>query len=373
MAKAPKAGEKGGFLSSFAKDLEDIDGVTTSSQPPRYWYSFGNHVLNKVMSGSFYKGVPQGRITSLAGSSGAGKSFIAANLVRSAQESGAIVLVVDSENALDDEFVGKIGVDVDKDYFYASVTTVSQVTKVVSRFLKGYKAEHGTDESAPHAFILIDSLDMLMTDTELEHYEKGNQKGDQGQRNKQLKAMLRTFVQDVKNINVTLVFTSQVYKNQDVMNGEGLWIVSDAVKYSASQIVLLSKLKLKDKTANEVTGIRMKCEGYKTRFTKPFQTVVVEVPYETGMDPFSGLLEVAIALGVVNKKGSRYIMEGQEASWYSHEIEKYAKDIMDRCEALLDHRLLVGDDDEVDHDDFEADGSAKSRRANKAVGDVDTE
>ena len=26
-----------------------------------------------------------------------------------------------------------------------------------------------------------------------------------------------------------------------------------------------------------------------------------------------------------------------------------------------------------DHDDFEADGSAKSRRANKAVGDVDTE
>ena len=62
MAKSPN-----NFLAAFQKDLEGIDGVGTSSQPPRYWYGFGNYVLNKIMSGSFYKGVPQGRITSLAG------------------------------------------------------------------------------------------------------------------------------------------------------------------------------------------------------------------------------------------------------------------------------------------------------------------
>lgn len=355
------------FLASFQKELANIDGVGTSSLPPRYWYGFGNFVLNKIMSGSFYKGVPQGRITSIAGSSGAGKSFLAANLVKSAQDAGAIILVVDSENALDDEFMGKIGVNTESDYFYASVTTVPQVTKVVSSFLKGYKADNGTAEDAPQAFILIDSLDMLMTETELDHYEKGNQKGDQGQRNKQLKQMLRTFVQDVKNLNVTLVFTSQVYKNQDVMNGEGLWIVSDAVKYSASQIILLSKLKLKDKEAGEVAGIRMKCEGYKTRFTKPFQSVVVEVPYETGMDPYSGLLEVAIALGVVEKKGARYLIKGQEDSWYAKDIAERGKEILEACEAVaVDNRLLV-EDVEIDHADFEGEQTAKSRRASKAA------
>jgi recombination protein RecA len=354
------------FLKAFQKELESIDGIGTSSQPPRYWYGFGNYVLNKIMSGSFHNGVPQGRITSIAGSSGAGKSFLAANLVKSAQDSGAYILIVDSENALDDDFMGKIGVDTENNYTYAAVTTVPQVTKVVSSFLKGYKSEYGTDEKAPQVFILIDSLDMLMTETELDHYEKGNQKGDQGQRNKQLKQMLRTFVQDVKNLNVTLVFTSQVYKNQDVMNGEGLWIVSDAVKYSASQIILLSKLKLKDKDggANETVGIRMKCEGYKTRFTKPFQSVVVEVPYDTGMDPYSGLLEVAIELGVVTKKGSRYSITGTDDTWYAKDIEKYGQQILEACEAAsIDHRLSA-ESVEVDMSDNE---TAKNRRRAKAT------
>lgn len=366
MAKQPNT-----FMDVFKKDLEKIDGVGTSSQPPRYWYSFGNFVLNKIMSGSFYKGVPQGRITSLAGSSGAGKSFLAANLVKSAQDSGAMILVVDSENALDDIFMSKIGANVTaSDYFYASVTTVPQVTKVVSSFLQGYKDEYGTNQDAPQAFILIDSLDMLMTETELVHYEKGEQKGDQGQRNKQLKAMLRTFVQDTKDINVTLVFTSQVYKNQDVMNGEGLWIVSDAVKYAASQIVLLSKLKLKDKNggAGDFAGIRMKCEGYKTRFAQPFQNVTIEVPYETGMDPYSGLIEVATALGVCEKAGARYRLAGTDTTFYAKDIAQYGEQILTACEAAgSDVRLAIAELTEVDTADFDGD-TTKSRRKAKATG-----
>lgn len=364
MAKEKKPNS---YITAFKKDLEDVDGVGTSSQPPRYWYSFGNYVLNKIMSGSFYTGVPQGRITSIAGASGAGKSFLAANLVKSAQDAGASILIVDSENALDDDFMSKIGCDVTADdYMYAAVTTVPQVTKVVSMFLKGYKEDHGEDADAPQAFILIDSLDMLLTETELDHYDKGNQKGDQGQRNKQLKQMLRTFVQDVKTLNVTIVFTSQVYKNQDVMNGEGLWIVSDAVKYAASQILLLSKLKLKDKAggANETIGVRIKCEGYKTRFTKPFQTVTCEVPYDTGMDPYSGLIEVATALGAITKKGSRYSIAGEDDTWYAKDIEQFGARILEACEKIgKDKRLIVSDDVEVDTSD--EGGSAKSRRKAK--------
>ncbi len=355
-----------GFLKTFNKELASMDGVGTSSLPPRYWYSTGNHALNRIISGSFLRGIPQGRITNLAGSSGSGKSFVAANLVCAAQKAGAYCLVVDSESALDDEFMTKIGVDVNDGYQYAEVTTISQVTKVISTFLKGYKKQEGESEDAPQVFILIDSLDMLMTDTELAHYEKGDSKGDQGQRNKQLKAMLRTFVQDIKKLNVALVCTSQVYKNQDVTNGEGVWIVSDAVKYAASQIILLSKLKLKDDSgkAQSYAGIRMKCEGYKTRFCAPFSLVTIEVPYETGMNRLSGILDIAKELGVIESRGAWNYIIGTDHKFQAKNIEEYADLILTECEKHTDKRLSGKLSDDLVEDNSE-EVSAKSKRQEK--------
>ena len=294
-----------------------------------------------------------------------------ASIVKSAQQAGAMILVVDSENALDDDFMQKIGVETDRDdYTYADVITIGDVVKVVSHFLKGYKKAFGSDENAPPALILIDSLDMLITATEHEHYGKGVQKGDQGQKNKQLKHMLRTFTQDIKRLNVAMAVTSQVYRNQDVMNGEGVWIVSDAVRYSASQIILLTKLKLKDKKAGTVTGIRMKAEGFKTRFTKPFQTVVIEIPYDTGMSPYSGLVEAAVAMGIVEKKGSRYQLIGAEQTWYAKDVEKYAESILLAGEAKTGTFVNVTTDIEED-DDVETQADTEARIAKKLKKDVE--
>jgi RecA/RadA recombinase len=354
------------FISSFEKDLSKMDGIGTSSSPPRYWYSTGNYVLNRIISGSFTKGIPQGRITDLAGPAGAGKSFIAANLVAAAQREGASILIVDSENALDDEFMSKIGVDVDReDYLYAGVSTIPEASRVVSSFLKGYKDSVGEDTDAPQVLILIDSLDMLMTETEAEHFDKGVTKGDQGQKNKQLKAMLRTFVQAIKTLNVAIICTSQVYKNQDLMNGEGVWIVSDAVRYAASQIVLIQKRKLKDDSKGakigDFAGVRMICEGYKTRFTKPFQKVEIEVPYETGMDATSGLLEAALNAGVVVKKGSWYTLAGVDENWRGDDIGQKADEIIKRLEAITD--VFLAADGEIDTTDSGV--SAKALRKAK--------
>lgn len=357
------------FIKSFDKEIANISGVGTSSQPPRYWYSTGNYVLNRIISGSFFKGIPQGRVTNLAGPSSSGKSFLAANLVRSAQQAGAFCLVIDSENALDDDFMGKIGVDVTDGYRYAGVTTIPQVSNVVSTFLKGYKKQVGEDVDAPQVFILIDSLDMLMTETEEENYGKGVTKGDQGQRNKQLKAMLRSFVQDIKKLNVAIVVTSQVYKNQDVTNGEGVWIVSDAVKYAASQIILLTKLKLKGESgkAGDFAGIRMKCEGYKTRFTKPFQTVTVEVPYEIGMDPHSGLIDVAVELGAVIKKGGWYTLPGSSDNLREKDVLDKIDGILLECEAKSDRFLQARLGDLEEDTDNESKAELADRRKQNVV------
>lgn len=343
------------IITALTKSLKD-DGVDVGAgSPPRYWLSTGNYTLNKIMSGSFHKGLPQGRLTCYTGPSGAGKSFLITNAIKQAQNDDYQIIVLDSENALDSEFVRKIGVDPDSKYAHIGVTTIQQTKKITSSIITSYRKEYGTSEDAPKILIVIDSLDMMMTETEQDNFDKGVSKGDQGQRNKQLKAMLREFVQAIKNLNITMAVTSQVYKNQDVLNGEGLWIVSDAIRFSLSMVMLLTKLKLKDTTTKEVTGIRMKVEGFKTRFTKPFQVAVFEIPYDTGMDPYDGLLDVALNIGVCIKKGSRYAIVGDESnSWYAKDFNKVAEIVLAKCEENSDKFL---DDLASDSSDYVVDSN----------------
>lgn len=354
------------FLDNVIRDLKKAGIEAGSSEPPHYWFSTGNYVLNKISSGSFHRGIPQGRVTGLAGPSGSGKSFLAANIIKTAQAEGAYVVVLDSEHALDNEFVTAVGVDPHNDYKYYEVDTISQAKKVVSTFVTGYNGEYMGNHDAPKILIVIDSLDMLETETESENTKKGITKGDQGQRNKQLKAMLRGFVQGIKRSNISIVVTSQVYENQDVLNGEGRWIVSGGIKFALSTIILLTKLKLKETGSREVKGIRMKCEGYKTRFTKPYQVVTIEVPYDEGMDPYNGLLTVAVEMGIVDKRGSRYALAGADKTWYSSEFGEHAEYVLAQAEDGREKFLegfMEKDEEEAGPD---SDDSVKKRRIKNA-------
>lgn len=226
--------------------------------------------------------------------------------MREAQKDGAFILVLDSENALDKNFMGKLGIDTSPEkLMYVGVVTIQDVTKVLSEFITGYEKEYGRDNpDAPKVVIALDSLDMLLTDGENEKFEKGVQTGDQGQRTKLIKHLLRTVVSRISRLNITFIATHQVYQNQDVMNGEGLWIVNNSVKYSASQIALVTKLKLKEDT--EIVGIRMRCEAYKSRFAKLGSKVEIEVPYVKGMNSLSGILEMLVEQGLVQQGGAWY-------------------------------------------------------------------
>ena len=294
-----------GFLKDFNKSLAKMSSVTTTFSPPTHWYNVGNFAINRILSGSYRRGIPQGRISILAGPSGAGKSFLLCNIIREAQKDGAYVLVVDSENALDQEFMSKLGIDTSEDALsYVGVTIMQDVTKVLSEFLGSYEKEYGRDNpDAPKILIVIDSLDMLLTESEDEKFERGDQKGDQGQRAKILKHLMRTLVVKTSRLNCTTVATHQVYP-ADPLLGEGSWALNNGVRYCASQIALITKLRLKEET--EIVGIRMRVETFKSRFAKLGSKVEVEVPYSKGMDPLSGVIDLLIADGVVTQGGAWY-------------------------------------------------------------------
>jgi len=323
------------FLDKFKKQVNEVEGVSLSAGPPKFWIGMGNYVLNLIMSGDPYKGIPQGRITLLTGPSSSGKSFLAANIAAAAQKEGCFVLVLDSEHALDNDFVAKIGVDPTdtSTYLGVEIDTFPQATEMLAEFLKGYSADQ--DSAKPtmpeKLLIILDSLDMLQTDTEFENFQKGIMKGDQGQRAKQGKGLLRCIVHPIKRLNIAVLITGQPYraKQEQILEGEGKWVINDAIRFAFSQIVLITKTKLKDaKIKTMVKGIKMKCEGFKTRFTQPYQTVSIEVPYDTGMDKYSGLANTAVELGIVQKKGGWHTIKGETDNWYEKDIAKHADKIL---------------------------------------------
>lgn len=302
------------FLKDFKKTVEKMDSIVTDFSPPKFWFSTGNLALNKRISGSFYRGLPQGRITCFAGPSGAGKSFILCNSLRNAQAEGAFILLLDSENALDTGWLKRIGMDLSPQRFmYAGVTTFDDVVKVISEFITLYEKTYGRDNpESPRVVIALDSLDMLITNNESEAFDAGVQRGDQGQRAKQAKHLLRTIVSRIKRNPMAFCLTHQVYPNPDIMNGQGPWIINNAIRYSASQILLIVPAKLKEGT--EIIGVRMRVETYKSRFAQLGQKVEIEVPWDAGMNPYSGFLDMMEELGVVKANGAWKLLElpGQE-------------------------------------------------------------
>ena len=359
------------FMKAVEKDLEKSGISVGKSSPPTYWISTGNYAQNKVISGSFLRGIPQGRITAFAGPSGAGKSFNVVNLMREAQQMGCYVVAIDTENALDDDFVQKLGVDTENDYTYCSVNTVGQCKKTVSNIIKGYKAEFEKgDPNADKLLIAIDSLNMMMTEAEADQFDKGELKGDMGQKNKQLKAMLQSFTNAIKETNITIIVTCQVYENPDFpMNGKPRYIFPAAVEYACSQIIMVTRLMLKDKVTKEVFGVRMKVEGAKTRFCKPFSSITMLVPYDEGMDPFSGLLEIAESLGLVTKKGAWYTHVSSEKKFQEKGFSDVQDVVLEEAEALANVYLnaKIGED-EVE---IGADAAPSMKKQRKAKHDTD--
>jgi RecA/RadA recombinase len=296
------------FLKKFKREVEKLENVSLQFIPPQKWYSTGNFALNRILSGSYFRAVPEGRLTAFVGPSAAGKSYIVCNVIREAQKEGTHVLVLDSENSLDPKFMGRAGCDTsDEKMTYAQIVTIQDVTAVISEFLGCYEKEYGRfNGEAPKLMIVLDSLGNCLTDSENEKFNKGVQTGDQGQSAKNKKHLLRTLVSRLARCNASFVFTDQVYP-ADPMAGDGLWAVTNGVKYSASQIALLTKLRLREDS--EVVGIRMRVETYKSRFVKPGTKIELEIPYATGLSSTSGLLDRWLDDGVIVKDGYGFIVQ----------------------------------------------------------------
>lgn len=300
--------------SKFRKSItKSVPGMSVGFRDPDTWISTGNYCLNKLISGDFYKGIPLGKVTVLAGESGAGKSYIASgNIVKNAQEQGIFVVLIDSENALDESWLHALGVSTDPEKLLKlNVAMIDDVAKIISDFMRDYKAEYAdkADEDRPKVLFVIDSLGMLLTPTDVDQFNKGDMKGDMGRKPKALAALVRNSVNMFGEYNIGMIATNHTYASQDMFDPDDKISGGQGFIYASSIVIAMRKLKLKeDEDGNkisEVRGIRSSCKVMKTRYAKPFEGVQVKIPYDTGMSPYSGLLEFFEAKGLLKKVGNK--------------------------------------------------------------------
>ena len=184
-------------------------------------------------------------------------------------------------------------------------------------------------------------------------------KGDMGRKPKALTALVRNTVNQIAPFPIALVATNHTYASQDMFDPDDKISGGQGFIYASSIVVAMKQLKLKeDLDGNKVTtvqGIRAACKVMKSRYSKPFEGVQIKIPYETGMDPYSGLLEMLVSKGIVEKVGNKLSYVSPVTG---EEIKEFRKGWSgDKLQVIIDEwgqnpKVQIADE-EVDLDDLE--------------------
>tara|TARA_B100001989_G_scaffold5835_1_gene3916 strand:+ start:960 stop:1970 length:1011 start_codon:yes stop_codon:yes gene_type:complete len=333
------------FLKDIAKeignDYASLVSEGVSAGDTAGFIDTGSYIFNALLSGSIYGGIPNNKITAIAGETSTGKTFFCLGMVQHFLESNpdAGVIYFESESAISKQMIEDRGIDSHR-MLLVPVTTVQEFRLQAIKILDKYN-DQTAEERKPLMFVL-DSLGMLSTSKEVEDSEAGKETRDMT-RAQVVKSIFRVLTLKLGKANVPLIVTNHTYDvvgayipTKEMGGGSGL-------KYAASTIVYLSKKKEKD--GKEVIGNIIKCKTAKSRLTKENSDVETRLFYDRGLDRYYGLLELGEKHGVFERKGNRIVIDN--SSVYPSAILKdptkyFTQEVMDKIDEAASKEFRYG-------------------------------
>ena len=308
----------------------------------------GSYIFNALLSGSLYGGLPKNKITAIAGESATGKTYFALGMCKQFLEDNpeAAVIYFESESAISKDMIEDRGIDSNRIVIVPVVTVQefrNQAINILDKYLE-------TDESErPPMMMCLDSLGMLSTTKEIEDTAEGKETRDMT-RAQVVKGAFRVLTLKLGRAGVPMIVTNHTYDvigsmfpQKEMGGGSGL-------KYAASSIIYLSKKKEKEGT--EVVGNIIHCKNAKSRLTVENRMVDVRLNYETGLDRYYGLLDLALASGIFKKASTRIELPNGKTEFgktINNNPEKYfTDDVMERLETVVEQYFKYGNTNRTD-------------------------
>lgn len=266
----------------------------------------GSYALNRLITGSIYKGIPRGRVVSFCGEPSCGKSYLCGQIIKNAQISGYTVVVYDSESAIDSDFLTRIGCDTSKIVRY-SIDYMEQFKNHVINTYKPLLDEHPEQK----ILIVLDSYGNLSCAKDINDIEAGKENSDFGTRAKAGKSMLRECTRFCGKYKIPLIFTNHVYKDTasapNPMYAKKVQSGGQQPTYMSSAVVFMSK-KANKNDDKKVIGNFLSCTSEKNRLAPEKKTVEMYLSFKTGPNKYYGLLEMAVEAGLATEVNSKTII-----------------------------------------------------------------
>ena len=333
-------------MSDFLDDLINVSGNEYASKVSdgmlgkvNDYIDTGSYILNALLSGSIYRGLPSNKITAFAGESATGKTYFLLGIVKqflTDNPSGG-VLYFESESALTPEMIEERKIDSTR-FIQLPVATIQDFAQQASRVVD----KHIENSEAP-LLLCLDSLGMLSTAKEVEDITTGANKVDMTKA-RIVKGTFRVLTLKLAKAGIPLLVTNHTYKQvgtmfpQDVMGG------GSGLQYAASSIVFLSRRK--EKVGTDVIGNVIHCKNFKSRLAKENKKVDVLLTYDQGLNRHYGLLDLAEKYDIIKKVSTRYELP-DGAKIFGKQImedpEKYfTDDIMEKLEIAAQKEFQYG-------------------------------
>ena len=251
-------------------------------------------------------GIPRGRITEIFGPESSGKTTVCQHVIAEAQRKGGVAAFIDVEHALDPGYARACGVNVDE-LLVSQPDTGEQALEITETLIRS----GGID------VVVVDSVAALVPRAEIE-----GEMGDSfvGIQARLMSQALRKLTGAVSRSNTSLVFTNQLREKIGVMFGNPETTPGGrALKFYASVRLDIRRIET-IKSGTDAIGNRVRVKVVKNKVAPPFRVAEFDVMYGEGVSKEGGLLDVGVAMDVVEKTGSWFtyaetrLGQGREAS-----------------------------------------------------------
>ncbi|MCH2190440.1 MAG: recombinase RecA [Gammaproteobacteria bacterium] len=295
-------------------------------------------------------GLPKGRIVEIYGPESSGKTTLTLQVIAEAQKMGGTAAFIDAEHALDPQYAGRLGVDVE-DLLVSQPDTGEQALEIADMLVR----------SAAVDVLVIDSVAALTPKAEIE--------GDMGDSHMGLQARLmsqalRKLTANIKKANTLVIFINQIRMKIGVMFGNPETTTGgNALKFYSSVRLDIRRIGA-IKKGDEIYGNQTRVKVVKNKVAPPFKQTEFDILYNEGISRESELITLGVDNDIVEKSGAWYSYDGTRIGQGKDNVREFLKEnseMAEEIEGRIRTSLGIGKQETIEETESK-DGEANTKK-----------